>query len=779
MIISLLAIIQNVFSTKKDSLFFALKSEKNQNNIVDIYNKLSKEYKSLNPDSSLFYIKKAYNLSVKLKYVKGEADASYNYGTFYKRNSNIDSSLFWFENAFVKQSAYKDTIEISRALSAIGSIYSEKSDYTNAIKYFKKSLSFRKLTNDKKGIGIILFNIGNAYYSVKNYKIALENVTKAIDIFTEIDYKSGLASCLNFIGILYADWGNNDLALKSFTDALKIEENKVTQIDLYNNIGNVYVNLQNFDTAFSKYSKAYLLSKEDENLSKQAESLKNLGLVSIDMGNNVQSNQYLKNALLISEKIQSKELEASILSSFGYSLLFQQQCKNSLSYLLKSQEIANEYNLQDLTSKNYIFISEAYTCIGEGAKAKEYYKKHDEAQNQNNKELNDLSIKYETEKQDKEIQLLNKQKQLGEEQLKTKTAESKTQRIIIFAAFFFILIFIISIILIARQYRQKRKANELLASQNKQIVQQNEEITLQRDKLTEQKIEIEASINYALRIQRAVLPIENDSAEHMLGEYFLIFKPKYIVAGDFFWTTQITTMGHATLLIVAVADCTGHGVPGAFMSMLGVSFLNEIVRKSDVTQANQVLNHLRLYIIDTLKQKGISGEQKDGMDMSLCVINVKTLELQFAGANNPLYIIRNSNLKVLEQGNKLSEIQNLKVFDNIEEIKGDKMPVSIYEKMNDFTNHIVNLKTGDRIYMFSDGFADQFGGVKGKKFMYKPFKRLIAETSNLPIKEQGNHLEKVLSEWTEHKDINTGTSYEQTDDITVFGLELMNGKYIT
>ena len=762
-----LFVYQTAFCSKVDSLLIALKSEKNQNNIVDIYNKLSKEYKSLNTDSSLFYIKKAYNLSVKLKYVKGEADASYNYGTFYKRNSNIDSALFWFENAFVKQSAYKDTIEISRALSAIGSIYSEKSDYTNAIKYFKKSLSFRKLTNDKKGIGIILFNIGNAYYSVKNYKIALENVTKAIDIFTEIDYKSGLASCLNFIGILYADWGNNDLALKSFTDALKIEENKVTQIDLYNNIGNVYVNLQNFDTAFSKYSKAYLLSKEDENLSKQAESLKNLGLVSIDMGNNIQSNQYLKNALLISEKIQSKELEASILSSFGYSLLFQQQCKNSLSYLLKSQEIANEYNLQDLTSKNYIFISEAYTCIGEGAKAKEYYKKHDEAQNQNNKELNDLSIKYETEKQDKEIQLLNKQKQLGEEQLKTKTAESKTQRIIIFAAFFFILIFIISIILIARQYRQKRKANELLGAQNKQIIQQNAEITIQRDKLSEQKIEIEDSINYALRIQRAVLPIDKNSAEDMPGDYFLIFRPKYIVAGDYFWTKRVTDH-----LIIAVADCTGHGVPGAFMSMLGVSFLNEIVRKSDVTQANQVLNHLRLYIIDTLKQKGISGEQKDGMDMSLCVINVKTLELQFAGANNPLYIIRNSNLKVLEQNNKLSEIQNLKVLDNIEEIKGDKMPVAIYEKMDDFTNHNIKLNSGDRIYMFSDGFADQFGGVKGKKFMYKPFKRLLAETSNLPIKEQGNHLEKVLSEWTEHKDFNTGTSYEQTDDITVFGLEL-------
>ena len=254
----------------------------------------------------------------------------------------------------------------------------------------------------------------------------------------------------------------------------------------------------------------------------------------------------------------------------------------------------------------------------------------------------------------------------------------------------------------------------------------------------------------------------------MPGDYFLIFRPKYIVAGDYFWTKRVTDH-----LIIAVADCTGHGVPGAFMSMLGVSFLNEIVIKSDVTQANQVLNHLRLYIIDTLKQKGISGEQKDGMDMSLCVINVKTLELQYAGANNPLYIVRGG-----QNPQGLTKPEPLQNLEGLEEIKGDKMPVAIYERMNDFTNHIIHLKTGDKIYMFSDGYADQFGGVKGKKFMYKPFKRLIAETSNLSIKEQGNHLEKVLSEWTEHKDFNTGTSYEQTDDITVFGLEIKHNNYI-
>jgi len=153
--------------------------------------------------------------------------------------------------------------------------------------------------------------------------------------------------------------------------------------------------------------------------------------------------------------------------------------------------------------------------------------------------------------------------------------------------------------------------------------------------------------------------------------------------------------------------------------------------------------------------------------MSLCVINVKTLELQYAGANNPLYIVRGG-----QNPQGLTKPEPLQNLEGLEEIKGDKMPVAIYEKMDDFTNHNIKLNSGDRIYMFSDGFADQFGGVKGKKFMYKPFKRLLAETSNLPIKEQGNHLEKVLSEWTEHKDFNTGTSYEQTDDITVFGLEL-------
>ncbi len=751
----------NAFSSKRDSLLYALKIESNKQKLVDLYNQLSKEYKSINPDSSLYFIKKSLKLSIELKYDKGEAGACFNYGAYFRTIAKLDSSLFWYQKSLSYYNACNDTMEVSRTLNSIGNIYSEKRDFLNAIKYFKQSLSYKILIKDKKGIGINLYNIGNTYfYDIRNYKLGLENYTKAIEIFTEINYNTGLASCLNSMGNLYEEWGNYNSAIESYNRALKLEENDEKKIDLYNNMGNVFVKTQKYDTALFNYSKALEISKLSNSLLGQAISLKNLGLVYSEIENIEKSNVYLKEALAISEKIQLKDVEAEVLSAIGYCYLFQQECKKSLDYFLKSQKIATEIDYKSVISNNYIFISESYMCLGEGKKAKEYYNKHIDAQEIGNKELNDLQIKYETEKQDKEIQLLNKQKQLSEAQLTTKIAESKTQKIIIAAALFFIIIFIVSIILIARQYRQKRKANELLAAQNKQIIHQNEEITTQRDKLSEQKLEIQASINYALRIQQAVLPIGKDSAEIMLGDYFLIFKPKDIVAGDYFWTKKVNEY-----LIIAVADCTGHGVPGAFMSMLGVSFLNEIVRKPDVTQANDILHYLRLYVIDALKQKGRFGEQKDGMDMSICVINVNTLELQYAGANNPLYIIRKN---ISEKGKNESD-----PLDLIEEIKADKMPVAIYEKMNDYTNHSINLEVGDKIYLFTDGYADQFGGVKGKKYMYKPFKRLLAETSDLSIKEQGDQLEKVLYDWINHKDKLTSSAFDQTDDITVFGLEIM------
>ncbi|MBI4646560.1 MAG: SpoIIE family protein phosphatase [Bacteroidia bacterium] len=298
------------------------------------------------------------------------------------------------------------------------------------------------------------------------------------------------------------------------------------------------------------------------------------------------------------------------------------------------------------------------------------------------------------------------------------------------------------------------------------------------------------SINYAVRIQRAVLPSEDyinelfqslETLEKSGGKnYFILFRPKDIVSGDFYWAKKVNEY-----LIVTVADCTGHGVPGAFMSMLGISFLNEIVRKNEVTEAAQVLEYLRNNIIESLMQKGTLGEQKDGMDISLCAINTKTMLCQWAGANIPLWIVRpDPQGHIVSDGatgshgvisgtmpashsvtNAESDLAGQAIFT---EIKPDKQPTAIHLKMAPFINHEIQLHQGDRLYMFSDGFTDQFGGPKGKKFTYNVFKQIIIETSKLPMPEQSKKLEKALDEWMCYND----TIYEQIDDITVVGMKI-------
>ena len=286
--------------------------------------------------------------------------------------------------------------------------------------------------------------------------------------------------------------------------------------------------------------------------------------------------------------------------------------------------------------------------------------------------------------------------------------------------------------------RQTKKLIKISDNQQKMLGETN-------DKQQELTKEITDSILYAKSIQKAILP-SIDFLNQDIADHFLVFKPRDIVSGDFYWATKQNNK-----LIFAAADCTGHGVPGAFMSMLGITFLNEIVNKEHITSPNEILNELRSQIINSLQQKGIVGEQKDGMDISLCSLDLETMQLSFSGANNPLYIIRNGELL---------------------EFKGDKMPIAIYVIMDKFSHKVIDVQKGDIIYMFSDGFADQFGGVKGKKFKYKPFKKLLLENSHLPMKEQQQIVEKTLQEWVSYKDPITHKPYEQLDDIVILSVKI-------
>ncbi|MFC2137166.1 PAS domain S-box protein [Bacteroidota bacterium] len=287
----------------------------------------------------------------------------------------------------------------------------------------------------------------------------------------------------------------------------------------------------------------------------------------------------------------------------------------------------------------------------------------------------------------------------------------------------------------------KEKEAEILR-QKEEITSQRDEIEIQRDYARRQTKDIRDSIQYASKIQNAVLPPQ-DYLSSILPEHFILFKPRDIVSGDFYWATKIEER-----VIIAAADCTGHGVPGAFMSLLGISFLNEIVNayKNRISElnANIILNLLRKNVKSALRQKYERNISKDGMDISLCIIDNSTMEMQFAGAYNTVYIIRD---------NKLTEI------------KGDRMPIGVHIKEKDtFTNHDFKLQKDDTIYLFTDGYIDQFGGDKDGKFLAKNFKDLLIDIQDMPMHSQHNHLDITIEKWM-------GLNM-QLDDMLVIGLKI-------
>ena len=326
------------------------------------------------------------------------------------------------------------------------------------------------------------------------------------------------------------------------------------------------------------------------------------------------------------------------------------------------------------------------------------------------KAITEMQTKYETEKKDLALNL--------------QESVIKRQKLTIIGAIIGVVLVLLVALLLLKMIKEKQKANRILE-------EKNELITLQKKEITD-------SIRYASRIQRAILP-SDEMLLQTLPQHFVVFLPRDIVSGDFFWLSQ-----NGGKIVIVAADCTGHGVPGAFMSMLGVSFLYEIVNKEGIMQPASILNFLRDHVKHTLSQTGKKDEAKDGMDISLCVFDPHEMKLEWAGAYNPLYLIRNGELI---------------------EYKADKMPIAIH--MNDhmsFTNHEIALQKGDSFYISSDGYADQFGGADGRKFMSKKYKELLLQICNKPMDEQKSIILKEHLDWKGH--------HEQVDDILVMGVRV-------
>jgi len=561
---------------------------------------------------------------------------------------------------------------------------------------------------------------------------------RALGLFRALRMKSGEANVLNSIGSCFQDLKKYKEAMFYFNQSAKIKESigdKKGLTNTYHNMGFVYADLHQNDSAQYILEKSLKLNQEIDNKEGLANDKISLGLIYSEKGNDKKAIEYYLSAYYLSQ-----EIGAIIYSKYA--------AKDLSTCYEKTGDIKNAF----LFYKRYKEISDSLQSVDI------------------EKKISEVENLYQTEKKQKEIELLEKDKAIQ----KTELNRQKTQKFAFIGGFAFMLILAF---VIFRSYRQKRKANILLKEQkhqieekNEELHQQNEEITAQRDEIEAQRDEITAqrdtvtnqrdeiesqrdlvtkqrdhielqkkeitdSINYAKRIQQAVLPT-GEYANNILGDHFILFKPKDI------------------------ADCTGHGVPGAFMSMLGVSFLNEIVRKKEITKASEVLDYLRESIIEALQQKGQSGEQKDGLDISLCALNTTNYTLQFSGANNPLYVISSVIL------NDSEELLSCKV--KLIEMDGDKMPVSIYENMKPFTNHEIQLNKGDCIYLASDGYEDQFGGPKNKKFMAKQLKELLVNISDKSMKEQQLILDQTFENW---KSVN-GAEHEQIDDVTILGIRI-------
>lgn len=289
---------------------------------------------------------------------------------------------------------------------------------------------------------------------------------------------------------------------------------------------------------------------------------------------------------------------------------------------------------------------------------------------------------------------------------------------------------------------------EEINAQKEEISVQRDEAELQKQQLESQKIELVSNLKYATRLQSAIQPSQ-EYLSKILPDCFVLSKPRDIVSGDFYWAANVDEWAY-----FAVADCTGHGVSAAFMSIIGITSLNEIIKEEQSLTPALLLNKLREKIIAMLHQSNEVLDSKDGMDVAMCAFHRKSGRLIFSGANSSLVIVRNQAF-----------------IPELKHIKGDKMPVSVHLRMDSFNNIEFELMTGDMVYLFSDGYSDQFGGTKGKKIKMKQFKTLLNQNSHLPLKEQHAFLQQYIDRWMKVQN----TVYDQTDDITVMGVRIIVG----
>jgi serine phosphatase RsbU (regulator of sigma subunit) len=597
-----------------------------------------------------------------------------------------DSSLKYAISAeeLSKKTGYE--FGIARSISNIGEVYNAKGNYNLALKNFYESYHIYEQLGNKTAMNKLMNSIGNTHMGNKDYNKALEAFRKCYELGLELKDTAAVALSSFGIGNTYGTMGKMDSAMKYLNYALPAfskQKNNYGEAMTYALIGQLKNVEKKYAASLNSLGKAMVLFKQINQLYGIGVTYQSIGKTYYDSGD------------------KKKALE-------NYLLAYEAHLKR------------NAYDNLKESCEN---IAEVYKDLGDYKKAFAFHEKFmnykDSVFNdQSRKQLLEVETEYQTKNKEEQIRLKNLELEKSRDKVKNRTA-------FLYVFIGVSVLFLVMGFFVFMQYKQKQKANVEIMHQKNIIEEKNKNIT--------------DSIRYAQYIQESILP-DDDMIYQLLHESFVLFRPKDIVSGDFYWVVAVNNY-----IYIAVVDCTGHGVPGAFMSMVGHNGLSNSIKNITTPSSSQILSFLQEEVKELFKNNYHSSNVRDGMDISLVRFDRKNMQLQFSGANNPVCIVRDK--KIIEY-------------------KGDKVAISAhYESKNVvFTEHKIDLQKSDTVYLFSDGYADQFGGPKGKKFKYKQLQELLAVNSHLPMIAQKNVFEKTIDNWK--------GDLEQIDDILIIGFRV-------
>ena len=783
-----LLVLAKIISFAQTNLSLLIQKANNSSkdsNLVYLYQEIGNIYlqEKWQADSAIIYFRKALEISSKIKSTKAKAKTyellARSYETLGKREEAIKN----YDLAQQNFQKIKDVKGVAANLNNIGVMYDYLGQFDKALEYLFKSATLKESINNKKGLADVWNDIGIVYEQMDEGDKAIEYYQKALKILEGINAKpQELANIYNNIGVVLYDQKKMEEALLYFEKslAIRLKINSPRLESTYANIANVYVHQKKYEEATNLYHKAYSSAK----LQKQQEQIAShqlaLGLTKIYQKQFDSSQYYIEKGLETAEhnqlamwkeyayyvQLQLDSTRGNYEGAFKMArklseIAYQKYKKEKTEQIAKFQTL---YETERKDNENKLLREIQKTQIAENR----LLRTERESQERENlllkqeQEIKDLENKRLSEKQkysSKENKLLKEAQKLKElENEKLLTAQKEQQRQLRLQFWFLlaaiVIIFLIAALLIAlyRLNLKRTLAYYLLQEKNEEINQQreeiasqaevlkkyNEQVLIQNEKLRLTYSKITDSIKYAERLQYAIVGNEKE-LRSLFPDSFLINKPKDIVSGDFLWTAQVKQ-----LKIIAIADCTGHGVPGSMMTFLGVSALNEIILEKKILKPDLILKELDRKIIEALSKNTENFQQSDGMDIALLCIDTQNKQMEFAGAKNPLYRVRDGLLETFA-----TSIYSL--------------GFNIFEEDKHFQTHTINLQEGDVFYACSDGFQDQFGGggTKPRKFLTKNLKEMFVQNAHHSFETQKTNLLQILENWQGEQ--------AQTDDILLLG----------